>query len=214
MKRLIKITWLVIRKLRLGFVVLAIHPKSILIKDGWFKSFRSASSVDANGKPIPWYTYSFIHFLEPRLPKNLRVFEYGSGNSTLWFAERVREVIAVEHDKDWAIKVGNILPENGQVIYQSEVTDYTSEVSKHGKFDVIAIDGIERETCAEQAIHALTDNGVLIWDNSDREDFQSSLPMFLSHGYCEIPFYGLPSVTFVNSQTSIIYRRGRNFLGL
>ena len=30
-----------------------------------------------------------------------RVFEYGSGGSTLWFAERVTELVLVEHDSAW-----------------------------------------------------------------------------------------------------------------
>ncbi len=31
----------------------------------------------------------------------MHVYEYGSGGSTLFFAERVQEVISTEHNKDW-----------------------------------------------------------------------------------------------------------------
>jgi predicted O-methyltransferase YrrM len=35
----------------------------------------------------------------------MRVFEWGSGGSTLFFARRAQEVIAVEHDQDWTASV-------------------------------------------------------------------------------------------------------------
>ena len=38
----------------------------------------------------------------PRLVRpNLRVFEYGCGNSSLWWAQRVEKVVSVEHDEAW-----------------------------------------------------------------------------------------------------------------
>lgn len=41
----------------------------------------------------------------------MRVYEYGSGGSTLFFAQRVREVISCEHDSAWAKQVSNALGE-------------------------------------------------------------------------------------------------------
>lgn len=54
---------------------------------------------------IPWITFSAIQFLKRILSSDMRVFEYGSGGSTLFFARRVSEVISVEHDDEWADKV-------------------------------------------------------------------------------------------------------------
>src|SRR5262245_48494149 len=101
--RLLRTLWHRTRRtLNLGVPLLAMHPKSILVVDGWNHSFRSAQAVDRQNNPIPWYTYAAIHFLEPRLQRQLRVFEYGCGNSTLWYSKRVSQVIAVEHDLQWA----------------------------------------------------------------------------------------------------------------
>ena len=42
--------------------------------------------IDKNSNPLPWVTYGFIDFISERLNKSIDVFEYGSGNSTLWYA--------------------------------------------------------------------------------------------------------------------------------
>ena len=47
----------------------------------WFTSFSLRSSI-RNNKPIPWINYTAIDFLEPRISKEMKVFEFGSGNST------------------------------------------------------------------------------------------------------------------------------------
>jgi len=46
-------------------------------------------------------TYPAIRFLERRLSNSLEVFEFGSGNSTLWWAERVSRIDSCEHDAQW-----------------------------------------------------------------------------------------------------------------
>ncbi len=53
----------------------------------------------------PWLSYGAIRYLDERLRPDSVVFEYGSGGSTLWFAERVRHVTSIEHDADWHARV-------------------------------------------------------------------------------------------------------------
>ncbi len=83
-----------------------------LLEVGWFESFKSLKSIDKDRKPIPWFSYPFIDFLTPRLSKEITVFEFGSGNSTLFFAERVKKVISIEHNKDWYQIVNKTKPDN------------------------------------------------------------------------------------------------------
>jgi hypothetical protein len=59
----------------------------------------------------PWYTPKAIRFLQKKITKINRVFEYGCGNSSLWFAERVEEYTAVEHDQTWFTNVTSRLKE-------------------------------------------------------------------------------------------------------
>lgn len=54
---------------------------------------------------VPWWTYRAIDVVEAWLgahPRPIRVFEYGSGASTLWLAARTDEVHSVEHHAGFA----------------------------------------------------------------------------------------------------------------
>ena len=127
--------------------------------------------VDADGAPLPWFTYGAIAFLSPRVGADWRVFEYGSGHSTLWWAARVREVVAAEHHEQWAEKISEQLPDNAQLLHRplSDGTRYPdAPLEVGGLFDVIVIDGRERVWCAERCLDALSPGGVIIWDNSER----------------------------------------------
>src|SRR5262245_66641616 len=89
-----------------------LRTRGPLHDDGWFRSFASGLPVDAAGRPLPWLAYPAIEFLARRVQPEWRVFEYGCGNSTLWWASRVREVIACEHDRAWAERLRPQLPAN------------------------------------------------------------------------------------------------------
>ena len=77
-----KLCYSFFRKMNLRLILLLIHPNSALIKIGWFKSFREKSVVDKNDNPIPWWTYSFIDFIEKKLIEVTKKLDlnYNSGN--------------------------------------------------------------------------------------------------------------------------------------
>src|SRR5581483_9355687 len=94
---------------------LLIPRSNFFSESGWLESLAQGKPVGRDGSPVPWYTYPAIDFLEPRIAREFRVFEYGSGWSTLWWAERSREVHAVEHDEAWHGMVQARLPRNARV---------------------------------------------------------------------------------------------------
>jgi hypothetical protein len=51
--------------------------------------------------PKPWMCFPAVEQLERLVNANARVFEYGSGGSTIFFARRAAEVVSVEHDQAW-----------------------------------------------------------------------------------------------------------------
>jgi len=53
----------------------------------------------------PWITYPAIEFLKKHINSNTSIFEYGGGGSTLFFVNRAKEVITVEHDEGWFSKL-------------------------------------------------------------------------------------------------------------
>lgn len=187
-----------------------------LKEDGWFKSFNTKQSIDKDGNPIPWCTYPFIKFIEPRLNNRFNVFEFGGGNSTIWYANRVNTIRAVEHDKKWAEYISKKMPKNAEIIYRelSLNGDYSKEILKNGsKYHIIIIDGRDRNNCAIKGINCLTDDGVIIFDNSNLPDYKDSMELFKNKGFKRIDFIGLSPVTNHNNYTSIFYKED-NCLGI
>lgn len=67
--------------------------------DAW-RTYRISSKGTLDYR-IPWLVFSSISFLDKWLNKEMRVFEYGSGGSTLYFAQRVQQVISIDHNSEW-----------------------------------------------------------------------------------------------------------------
>ncbi|HYJ38888.1 MAG TPA: hypothetical protein VEV87_09740 [Chitinophagaceae bacterium] len=67
----------------------------------------------------PWLTFPAIDFIKGVLNPGMRVFEFGSGGSTLFWAYRTKEVISVEHDEKWYLLMKQTLKEQkiGNVSY-------------------------------------------------------------------------------------------------
>ncbi len=63
----------------------------------------------------PWYTFKAITFIRDRLHKTMRVFEYGCGSSTIFYAQRCGQVIAVDHNHEWIQKVIREAKTDGKV---------------------------------------------------------------------------------------------------
>ena len=55
--------------------------------------------------PLPWFAYDAIDYLETILQPNFVGLEYGSGGSTLWFAQRIARITSVDHDAQWWARV-------------------------------------------------------------------------------------------------------------
>lgn len=85
--------------------------RDYLVPTGWVRSIAERRSVDLNG-PVPWYTYPLLRVLPNLAKRDLRVFEYGCGGSTLWWAAHAREVVSVEHDAAWWQFVQDQVPLN------------------------------------------------------------------------------------------------------
>jgi predicted O-methyltransferase YrrM len=62
---------------------------------------------------IPWLCFSAIELLDRYLRPEMRVFEWGSGGSTLFFSRRVSRVWSVEHDPEWHREVRSRLERAG-----------------------------------------------------------------------------------------------------
>jgi len=183
---------------------------------GWFESFNTKMPVDKNGEALPWYTYSAIAFLESRIKKPMSVFEYGSGNSTIWWNGHVSKVICCEHDKSWFLFFKSKLPAEVKILNFNleEGGEYSKAINAYkNEFDIIVIDGRDRVNCAENSINALKPDGVIVWDNSDRLKYKPGFDYLISKGFNRIDFLGMVPINNLNSSTSVFYKKN-NCLGI
>ena len=198
------------------FAPLLLRREGALAEEGWFRSYRERASIDLGGKPIPWMTYSAIHFLEKRVDRSMKVFEYGSGNSTFWWAERVNSVLACEHDRDWYELVLKSLPEN-VTLRQIDLEyggAYTGEIMKfNNAFDIVIIDGRDRVNCIRNALNALSERGVIILDDSNDPEYDEGCKFLHAAGFREIALEGMGPVMHTSKITSIFYQ-SNNCLGI
>lgn len=77
----------------------------------WNKSLKEGASSVKDEQP--WITFTAIDYLQTNLKPNHHVFEYGGGGSTLFFLNRVAEVVTVEHSKEWFEILQNTLKAKG-----------------------------------------------------------------------------------------------------
>lgn len=176
---------------------------------GWFKSFLSNKSIDINGSPIPWLSYPFIDFITPRFNNELILFEFGSGNSTLFFSNKVRKVISIEHNKEWYEIININKPSNVELILtkSEEVNDYQNYFSVlNHKVDIVIVDGLHRNECMINSINKLSENGVIILDDSERLEYQSGINFILGNGFKSLEFWGIAPTILFKKCTTLFYK--------
>lgn len=172
---------------------------------------------DEEQKVNPWLGKSIIDLLKKHLNKTLSVFEWGGGNSTLFWSSHVKDVVSVEHDKEWYEKMLSVIPDN--VLMRYCELEYDGEycravLDEEREFDIIFIDGRDRERCARNAVLRLKENGIIVWDDSEREAYRAGVEFLKEKGFKQLEVssigYGSPGT---EQFTSIFYRK-KNFCGL
>jgi hypothetical protein len=182
---------------------------------GWYRSVSEKRPVDGDARPLAWWSYPALFWLEAKLRPEDRVFEWGSGNSTLWLAGRVGEVVSVEDSPSWAQTIGAESPANVQILsrpsresehdpsgaYVEAILEFPIE-----HFDLVVIDGSERNECARIAASRVSRNGLILFDNSDRPQLAEGLEILAEQGFYRIDFVGLlPGYSQLNC-TSVLFR--------
>ena len=132
----------------------------------------------------PWFEPKAVEFLDKTLNKDMTVFEWGSGRSTAWLAQRVKKVVSIEYNKDWFEQVEKDLKENHlentelkYIPVQQEPSNYTKRpfpayveaIDELDQVDLAIVDGHYRRTCVLAAVDKIVPGGYLLIDDSHRE---------------------------------------------
>lgn len=172
--------------------------------------------VDADGNPIPWYTYPAIEYLSQFDYRDKKIFEFGCGNSSLFWAARAQSVTSIEDNPKWFEKWQQEFNEaNLDIRWRDEGEIYENAVFEDGeKYDVIVVDGKRRAECAKAAVQALADGGLIILDDSDRintsQEYRSAVSALKSADLLQVDFYGFCPMNCYSKATSLFF--SRNFV--
>ena len=136
---------------------------------------------------VPWLTRKAVEILEDRLRPTDVGLEWGSGRSTLWFAQRIAHLTSIEHNDHWYNRIKKLLRDkdidNVDLLFapleakdgvQSQYIRAAAELPKKS-FDFILIDGRLRDKCTELALQLIKPDGCFIIDDAAR---------YIQHPYC------------------------------
>lgn len=184
---------------------------SYLYLTGWAQSLQAGKPIDSEGNPIPWMNFPAIRFLKERLTPDLNLFEFGSGYSTFFYADRVQTVTSVEYDAQWFQVVKSQAPKNVKLIFQPQDIDgdYCRVIgSTKEQYDVVIVDGRDRVNCVKQSVSALSPSGVILLDDSQRGKYREGIEFAKGNGFKALSFEGLKATGGAIDRTTIFYRQG------
>lgn len=129
----------------------------------------------------PWLCQQAIEMLDGWLRPSDQGLEWGSGRSTLWFAQRVTHLTSIEHNQTWANTVKERLHATtlaDRVDYriatdgceERDNSDYVLVAEQLGActLDFCLVDGVSRDHCAVACLAKIKPGGILIIDNIER----------------------------------------------
>lgn len=119
-------------------------------------------TLDEKGITMPWWTRPSLEWLLTLPLREMVVFEYGCGASSMWFLRNCKIAFGVDHNLEW-------LPNRPGYKLAKSATEYIEEATRLvNKYDLIVIDGIYRDDCTEYALKSLLPGGYLIIDNFEQ----------------------------------------------
>lgn len=223
--KVVKKAKIVIRSL----LILLKDPFSVRYYFSWLRSlFKDSCGLDDR---IPLVTFKAHLWLGSYLKPDMTVFEYGSGNSTIFLSIRVKRLVSVEHDEAWHRKISSrfsedktlnceyLLIEPEKFVSKKDNPDnyvslgteyagmsferYVKSIDKFmdKSFDLVIIDGRARLSCITHALKKIRPGGYLMLDDSERERYHKAASLL--GNYKRIDFYGIAPRSMELKQTSV-----------
>lgn len=179
----------------------------------WVKATRSTPTQ------APWWHPGAVSAVEDHLDATSKVFEYGSGASTLWLAERSAKVVSVEHDRGWFDRMRTDAPPNVDLLFvppkkqgtiwsvsspEHFYDEYVKTISTFDEFDLVVIDGRARIACVQRAMSHVRPGGYLLLDDANRQQYQAAKQILT--GWHKIDHTGIKPKSFEIVTTAIFSR--------
>lgn len=172
--------------------------KSLKFFPTWIRSLFPGHNPVHDG--VPWLPFELTEWIDNHVSENTRMFEYGSGGSTIHLAQRVKNLITVEHNPAWHSMLSAELekrhlthiqyllreprpgtPERpvecwdnyGDEYPNMDFKTYVESIDEQPdrSFDIVLVDGRARKFCIEHAIPKIRPGGYLLLDNSSTREY-------------------------------------------
>ena len=125
--------------------------------------------------------------------------------------DRGNRLVTLETNAEWIDALTNdprFNVEKHQIIHIDN-EDLSSISNQLGNlvFDVVINDGSgDRASIGEYLATKVSENGILIWDNSEREPESKTIEYLKLKGWNALEFYGLGPINAYALKTTILYR--------
>ena len=192
-----------VRKQLRFLLLLLIHPAQAQYLPT-LVSLHLAQSPDLNLR-YPWLPLRAVSWLDHVVTRDMVVFEYGSGGSTIYLAHRAKQMYSVEHSQIWqqrlsseatTLRLNNCKvelmetpPLRGPIPDPTDPKSYGKRGSKRSwkqyvtsidrfpdaSIDLVIVDGMARPSSIAHAIPKVKAGGVLLLDDADRLDYQRAI---------------------------------------
>ena len=172
--------------------------------------------------PIPFIVYEAIDFLDSLIVPEMKVLEFGSGNSSLWFLSKQCHLTSIEHSKPWMDEVEAYVETHKNLydvdtlkefkylqIEGQETLDFVAQEEEES-YDIVLVDSSvahnNRNHCLQAALSKLKKGGWMVLDNSDHPNNWPA-QNFMNERFERTRFTGLMPMGLTVSQTSFWQKR-------
>ncbi len=182
----------------------------------WPQLISSARQRVSRHQPTtPWLASSAVAFLDESIQATWNVFEFGSGASTAWYAQRAGTVESVENNPEWHRQVSEQLAhagvENCTLTWLDSSRDFPSYLEQYSddSFDLVVVDGYEarsghRIECLKVAKSKTKPGGLIVLDDSDRLEYRAADDILM--GWTVRRFISVKPFPLASVETSVFIR--------
>lgn len=127
-----------------------------------------------------WDSYmdTLLIVLEQMLPET--ILEFGSGKSTGIMAmfHSVKNIYTYEHDQEYFAKFNRQAFSNLEMFFIPNQDEYAYSFRKDIRYDLIFVDGVNRARCLKESQAYLSENGVVILHDAQREEYGDAVKIY------------------------------------
>lgn len=143
---------------------------------------RKQRSFELANPDAPWFVPEAIQYLDGRLKETDVGFEWGSGRSTLWFAERIAHITSVEGRQEFYKEMLDRIAKSGYKnislllsavtseynFKKAEIISYVEKInSRDIQYDLVVVDGHFRVECLHGINKRIAPGGIVVVDNTE-----------------------------------------------